>query len=116
MPRFLARVASVQSRDHFYLPASAQNLEDSEELLKAEESRLICRKQKKKNSNFRRRKSNRIYNLLLLEQNFWLKSHPPIITEKSPSSRFGFQKRLLKITQALLILNPCPAELKIFPF
>ena len=68
----------MRSRDHFYLPASAQNSEDSEELLKAEESRSICRKQKKKvSSNFRRRKSNRIYDLLLLEHIFWLKSHPP---------------------------------------
>ena len=32
----------MRSRDHFYLPASAQNSEDSEELLKAEESRSIC--------------------------------------------------------------------------
>ena len=37
--------ASARSRDHFYLPASAQNSEASEEPLKAEESRLICRKQ-----------------------------------------------------------------------
>ena len=30
----------MQSRDHFYLPASAQNSDDSEELLKAKESDL----------------------------------------------------------------------------
>ena len=77
----------MRSRDYFYLPASAQNSEDSEELLKAEESRSICRKQKKKvSSNFRRRKSNRIYDLLLLEHIFWLKSHPPIVTSLSKRS------------------------------
>ena len=69
----------MQSHEHFYLSASTQNSEAPEELLKAEESHLICQKQKKKfSSNFRRRKSNRIYDLLLLEHIFWHKLHTPI--------------------------------------
>ena len=44
MPPFLLQVRSHVTTSIFYLPASAQNSEASEELFKAEESRLICRK------------------------------------------------------------------------
>ena len=67
----------ARSRDFFLLPASVQNSEETEELLEAEGLRSIRQKQKIQiPSTFRRRKSNRICNLPLLEHIFWLKSHP----------------------------------------
>ena len=70
----------TRSRDFFLLPASVQNSEETEELLEAEGIRSIRQKQKIQiPSTFRRRKSNRICNLPLLEHIFWLKSHPACV-------------------------------------
>ena len=81
MPPFF--VASARSRDHFYLLSSSFCSKFGSVRRASQSRRFPFDLSEAVTSNFRRRKSNRIYNLLVLEDIFWHKSHPASVFPSS---------------------------------
>ena len=72
-------VSSARSRDYFYLLSSSFYSKFGSVRRASQSRRFLFDLSEAVTSNFRRRKSNRIYNLLVLEDIFWHKSHPAIL-------------------------------------